>query len=740
MLVAKNGSHSLGTGSSLQRHGMRGKSMYTNVLNGERNTVAFVVVLLLTTLIPTLLPNATATSMLIDSVTPGSGNVGDLVRIVGQIETANGSYAIFFDEVRVRNGTAMEMTVNDTFNVPSYPEGGHSITLHDTATANNATDGFTINTSYFIKAIVPTPPEQLQEGAIIEIQVQVTGGMRNTRYTASIAVTNPLGETHYSDLLQLANTTDTGHGEGSIVYPTAFGSNTHTNYTGIYHMALNGTLATGNFTMGLTDKTEYRRSFEDDLRYVHIQGSGYGIDETVTIDIMTSEVSVAGYPKEINATDGMAVDSWRIPEEAIGIYTVTLRNTTSLGTNKPVPDAQNFTIVDIIISCQARNRYDKKSLVNISVEAYVYLTHITSGEVNNTGWIDFRLDRGNYTFKAFWNEELVGSLEGSVMGETVNYVLHRTFYIECELAQITVSVKDEGGNPLPFVNVNLTSNRPETAVFETNLTGTITTNAFTNASYTIESRRYGHLFDTTHIENLTYTREGRDGINITCPTYDLFVYVLDSKGHALKNVRVSILEWTSERIVGSGITDSEFGNITFILTFGKYRIEVYEDTELGHIIAFNKTVVDLVENRFFFALHCRICGLDSSVKITDYFGQPIPNADVRLEQKFEQEYVDVANLTTNSNGIAPLPETGGDYRISVSVMGEECETMLLYLTESKTIEVKIDKYVSIGAYPLQVIQLITYISLALLITVFVLVMMHGRLSKAIGKVKTSGKD
>lgn len=231
--------------------------MYKNLPKKAKITVAFITFLLLTTLISSLLPNATATPVEIVSVTPESGQVGDAVRVIGQIDTANGPYAIFFDEERVKNGTAVETLVNDTFNVPTRPTGSYDLTLHDITTTSNAT--------------------------------------------------------------------------------------------------------------------------------------------------------------------------------------------------------AEFTVIEIIAYCQARNKYDKKPLANVSVDVYVNTTHITSGNTNETGWTNFRLDRGNYTFKAFWNEELVGSLNGSVTGNVTDYMLERTFYIECELAHITIAINDGAGNPLPFINVDLTS-------------------------------------------------------------------------------------------------------------------------------------------------------------------------------------------------------------------------------------------------------------------------------------------
>ncbi len=713
--------------------------MKSHAKSRERNMVVLSVVLLLVTSILAFSPSASASSIVINTVTPGSGHVGSLVRVIGEIETVNGPYAIFFGQDRVKNGTALETMVNDTFNIPAYPKGSYDVILHDITTANNATDGFIINSAYFITALAPTWPDQLREGTAVEILAYVTGGEKDTRYLASVAVTNPLGVAHFSDLLQLTNTTDTGYGEVQVVYPADFGLGAHTDYSGVYSMTVNGTLTAGNFTVGLTDRTEYRRSFEDDLTHVHIQGSGYGTDEVVTVDVMTAEASVAGYPKNLNATDGLVMDSWRIPDDALGVYVVTLRNSTPFGTDKLVPDTQSFTIVDIIISCQTRNRYDKKPLVGVSVEVYAQAIPIIGAETGNAGWVTLRLDRGDYTFNALWDGETVGSLKGKVAGDHIDFVLHVTFYIDCELARIAISVKEETGTPLPFVNVNLIPSGAPPIALETNLTGLIVTNAATDVGYTIEFQRYGHLFDTATIENLTYTHDGRDRINTTCPEYEMFVYAVDSKGAALKNVQVEVYEWSSERLVGLGMTDSEFGSVAFHCTFGRYRV-VVSSMEFGRRVTLNDTTVDLVEDRFFFTVHCRICGLDSMLKVVDLFSQPIPNAEVGLELKVNQEYVDIGSSTTSSDGTILLPDTGGDYRISVSVMGEDCETRQMYFSESTLTEVKLDRYISIGGYPLQVGQLLTLISLTLLSIVFALAWMWGRIAQVISRAKPSRKE
>jgi len=78
---------------------------------------------------------------------------------------------------------------------------------------------------------------------------------------------------------------------------------------------------------------------------------------------------------------------------------------------------------------------------------------------------------------------------------------------------------------------------------------------------------------------------------------------------------------------------------------------------------------------------------------------------------------------------------GGDCRVSVYVAGRLCGIENLYLEGSKQVLFKIDKYTMIVGHPVETSQLITYISIGLLIVVFVLAMTHRRLLSRFVKKK-----
>jgi hypothetical protein len=685
----------------------------------KRGEVAapFIAMLLVITLIATYLPKAVATPTLTISIHPISGTVGTEVEVNGTIDTLNGNYTIRWNgTLSVTTGYATGYNVTASFVIPQTvgaPSGRDVlIELIDNTVDNGVNTTFTLHTKYGMEAVVPSPPFQLQEGRITDILVNVTGGEANTVYSANITVTDPSGAVYYNDTLQLTNTTNTGYGEGNIAYPSGFSLGANTEYVGVYTIAFKETIATENFTVGLTDRLEYART-ETEVGSVLIRGAGYPAGQTIVVNVTFAGEPVGDYPKYIAAgTDGVVTSNWTIPSNAtLGIYTVTLTDVAGMQV-KPIPDVQDFAVTEVVVCCQTRNKYDKEPLAGVLVDVYLGETYVTYGITNETGWTSLQVSHGNYSLKALWANEEVGSLDYTVLENAT------LLPIECELARLAVTVKDEAGFPIPFINVTLTSNKTGLEWFETNSTGTLKGNIFTNVSYTIEAWRYGLLFNTTHIANLTVTR----WVNIICPTYTVFVNVLDSKAIPLKDVEVKVYEWTSgvAEPVQSETTD-DLGNAVFHFTFGKYRIWVYN---AEHTIILNKTVVNLTEDQLPLVIRCKIVNVDLSVIVKDYFGQPISNALVKVRR----DNGSVFSPETVSKGKYSFCNlTGGDCQISVSVMDMVSETRTLYLDEAKVVVFKLEKFAAVGGFLLEVTQLIAYISLGIVFTVFALALIYRRL-------------
>ena len=259
--------------------------------------------------------------------------------------------------------------------------------------------------------------------------------------------------------------------------------------------------------------------------------------------------------------------------------------------------------------------------------------------------------------------------------------------------------------------------------FETNSTGIVVfPNTFINISYTIEARRYNHLFSTTTIGNLTASL----WVNVTCPKRPLFILVSDSNERPLQNVQVKINEWGSERVMLTENTN-ETGIITSELTFGRYRITVSKHSDdFERVIVLNNTILDLIEEEGqFLVIYCKILGIAVSLQVVDYFGQPISNAVVEIERKGEQGWMKIdPSPRTDSGGIVLLPNIGGDYLISIYVTGSLDEARTITLTTPQQIVIKLDKYTLVGGYLIETSQFIAYISLTLLAVVVCLSLVY----------------
>ena len=706
-------------------------------MDKRKVNAAFATLLLTTTIIASLLPQTTANPTTITAITPASGRVGTTVRVIGETDTLNGSYQIRWDGETIMEGTCEPntQTVNDTFEVPLSGEGGHEVTLYDVNSTNESSpESFTVVTSYYVSA----EPARMQEGLNTSITAGINGAEANKTYLLRISVTDPQ-PTPESYTANLTVSTDTeGSGSNSTVYYANFSVGANTNYVGNYTVAViadNETLNTVNFTVGLTDKLEYRRT-----EAVNIQGSGYDANETVTINIITAAgAPVNGYPKNITAnTGGGVADSWEIPIDfMLGTYTVTLTNATAPGTAKTQPDAQNFTVFGAICQIQTKNLAEEP-VADVTVEVYNAETYF---EITNaTGWASFVLDPGNYTFKAFWKDVEVGILPDQIIGE------NKTLTLKCSLANVEIAANDEADVPLPFINVTLMYNYttrlnetiPVTESFETDDTGTIKLyNMFTNICYTIEARRYGFLFNTTFIEKLP--AQPWVNVAVVCPTYTISVYVLDSKGEPLANVELRLTEWSSEILMGSRITDDQ-GSVGLSATFGRYEVKVYNySTLLEPEVILNKTVIDLIEDNITIEIHCKIFNVNLYVETLDYFGQPIRNALVEIQRKTGEDWVKIDSSFTRPDGFArfePLGGlVGGDCRVSVFVAGKLGGVKDLYLVGSTQIQFKIGRFTAIAGNPIETSQLIVYILIGLLVIMFGLALSYRKLLPKLGKKK-----
>jgi hypothetical protein len=162
------------------------------------------------------------------------------------------------------------------------------------------------------------------------------------------------------------------------------------------------------------------------------------------------------------------------------------------------------------------------------------------------------------------------------------------------------------------------------------------------------------------------------------------------------------------------------GNAVLSCTFGKYFVKVYA----GEIVL-NETALDLFQNQSI-SIQCRLYGLTVSVKVVDYFGQPISNANVTLQR---EGLASSLHHTTQPDGVATFSSiTGGNLQIAVYLSDQtnSCMAEWLFVDSSKVIEIKLEKYVVLTGFLVETSSLITAIIIAVTVLLVLLIEVYRR--------------
>jgi hypothetical protein len=457
-------------------------------------------------------------------------------------------------------------------------------------------------------------------------------------------------------------------------------------------VAFNSTLATAEFFVGLTDKTEYRRK-----ENVLVQATGYKASEKVKVDIRTGE-SVSGYPQNVTASSsGLFTLIWAVPVNAThGTYRVVLTNTTADGTVKTPTDAQDFTVLGVICLVQTKNLAGE-AVEGASVEIYnasATTTALNKGNTNSTGWIRFNRDEGNYTFKAFFKNVQVGLRANELI--TADTELH----MNLSLTNFLVTVRTVGSEGVPLIDVALRENKTGTeSAGQTNATGIAAIrNLFTNRTYRVEAARYGLLFSNTTVDVVPSPEGGWIIHNLTLPNHSLNVHTIDFKNNGAVGVDIRVYEWASgiANDLYSAATDSN-GDVSFSLPFGRYILRAFKGEDF-----LSEIIVDLDEPTTL-TFNLVTLNVKVIVSVLDYFGQPVANAEVKIERKIGQDFVMIGTKPTDAAGTAQFVDIiGGDSRVSVYLGGTLVAVKTQFLgAGSSDVAIKVAEYVAIVGYPLQ---------------------------------------
>jgi hypothetical protein len=641
------------------------------------------------------------------------GSVGQSVNLQATIETQNGAYEIWFGSKLVASNSSEGYYVNTNFTIPEVSGGAYTIILRDVTQRVNATYPFTVSVTYNIQAIEPSPPAQLQEGSSIVLNITFTGVQSGTTYYANVTVEPPAPfNTSYSRVVELSVPSQAAVATTQVTYPdTAFQpEGAITNYTGSYQLYLNKTqqLATNQFFVGFTDSSQYHRG-----QSVAIRAIGYQPGENSTISIKYEKTGDLLHSETVTASSGGIITSnWTVPSDAlIGDYNITI---TPENTVKLVPDSQLFSVPGYPVKIRTLNLAGE-TVSQIVVEA---LDHATDAVYNGTSGVDgiatVNLESGNHTLSAFWNGVQVATKNVTVTGENA-------FDLTCELTNLKITVQNKNGNLIPFVNLDVTyqyvttregSSKTGHASGQTDLLGTFTFKSLLpEISYTINASIYGVVFN---IGNNTFSGlpvQPISEVTILCPSKTLTLTITDYNGAAIPNARIELFEVTSGLFHGA-VTDTA-GTVTLEVTFGKYRLRIYTDTN----ILLNETVIEVFSDTQS-KIRCSLYNIQVSVTVVDYFEQPIPNVDVMLHGPG----IGTRSATTQTDGTTTFSNViGGSMQVVAYPAGMEnsYEAVNLQIEEPTTVKIQMSKFILIGPFLIETSVLVTFIIFLLVIILFV---------------------
>jgi 5-hydroxyisourate hydrolase-like protein (transthyretin family) len=103
-----------------------------------------------------------------------------------------------------------------------------------------------------------------------------------------------------------------------------------------------------------------------------------------------------------------------------------------------------------------------------------------------------------------------------------------------------------------------------------------------------------------------------------------------------------------------------------------------------------------------FAFDLKTLNVDVAIFVFDYFGQPLSNAEVRIERQTGQGLVLVSTEATSSDGSARFASIlGGDFHVSVYIGGQLVGVKTQFLgAGSEDMEFVVGEYVNLLGFPI----------------------------------------
>jgi hypothetical protein len=467
-------------------------------------------------------------------------------------------------------------------------------------------------------------------------------------------------------------------------------------------LKFNGTLAKSQFSVNILDSTAYHRG-----QTVTIHATGYQPNQAASITFTSDSTTLD--TKQVTASeDGVISTTWVVADTApIGDCTVKI---TPEGTQKAVQDEQTFTVEGYTVDVQVNN-LSGQAVPDITVQASEDSSGtITTAISDENGLVSFKLEKGAYGLTALLNSVVVGAANITVTGD-------ESFTLTCQLTDTTLTVKNAEGVGMPFVDLDIKFNYQSGSVSkngnasgQTDASGTyVLASTLAGATYTVDASVYGKIFNSFNNTFSNLPNVAHPQVAIICPDENLTIGITGYNHEAIPDARVELVE-LSNGLFYSSTTDNT-GTVSTHVTFGVYRIRVYE----GNAVI-NETNVEVFADAQK-QIQCTIYGIQLTVSVVDLFGSPIPNVKVTLNGP------ETTSVTTGGNGIATFNNIiGGNMQIIAQAPGnpEASQSMTFSVNQPTTVQVKIDKYISLGGMLVSASTLITIIVVLVGIILFAL--------------------
>ncbi len=613
--------------------------------------------------------------------------VEDPGTLVGTISTYNGQYRIYYDTALVASGTAEGYYVGANFTFPLLPSEDYYFTLVDVSAATNATYMFPVYVDYAVTPILPASPGQLQEGNNVQLNVTVKGGDPSKVYNAEILIMPPAGiDTNYTKVVPIT-TSSTGAGSVIVTFPDSSFSpeGSSTNYAGTYTVFFNQStnLAQTQFTIGFTDSTEYHRG-----EIVQINAVGYQPSQVATVAVTFNNAII--FSQSVTASSqGVIATTWTVPNNAtVGNYSIAVTPLTT--PSKTIADVQTFLIAGYAVNFHAVNLAGD-SVPDLLIEVVDGTTSTTySGTTDSTGVAAINLENGAYTVNAYWNQVRVSQSQITVTGSGTNTVT-------CQLTNLVVTVQDKNGAVIPFVTLNMTfqysprtgGTQTGTISGQTDISGEYAfTSVLTGISYNIAASKYGQVFNSGNQTTNVLPAQASSHATIITPDITLTLTTVDYNNNPIPNARVTLIEQASG--VFYSVTTDGNGQSQTQVVFGQYRATVYTSDN----ILLNTLIVDALTNSQV-QLKNDIYNLDVSIKVVDYFGNPISGVTVQISGTSTE----TKQATTQGNGVATFNNIiGGNIEVTAYASGNSGSYISnsMYIDSPATTELKMGQFVAFG--------------------------------------------